>query len=115
MTADQLLAHPWISSGGCNIHTPLTTPTNLRRQVSIKQLEDFASRAMAVNRAVTKSETWGGAAEPEPVTGSMANTLTASCRMTPRQHLWDVKKMKCFSINELHSMDSDPIDMKAIV
>ena len=111
MTADQLLAHPWISSGGLNIHTPLTTPTNLRRQVSIKQLEEFASRAMAVNRAVAKSETWGGAAEPETVTSA----LTSSCRMTPRNHLWDVKKMKCFSINELHSMDSDPVAMKAIV
>jgi hypothetical protein len=31
------------------------TPTVLRRQTSIKDLEDFASRAMAVNRAVGNS------------------------------------------------------------
>ena len=30
--------------------TPLTTPGNLRRQTSLQQLEDFAVRAMAVNR-----------------------------------------------------------------
>ena len=112
LTADQVLAHPWISSGGCNIQTPLTTPTNLRRQVSIKQLEDFASRAMAVNRAVVhKSETWTARTGAEPETVQM----TSSCRMTRGQHLWDHKKMKCFSIDELHSMDSDPMAMKAIV
>merc|ERR1712189_96648 len=32
------------------------TPTFLKRQTSIKDLEDFASRAMAVNRAVEEEE-----------------------------------------------------------
>merc|ERR1712032_204105 len=35
----------------------LMTPTVLRRQTSIKDLEDFASRAMSVNRAVGNSST----------------------------------------------------------
>merc|ERR1719336_2196996 len=105
MTAEQLLAHPWITTGGCNIHTPLTTPSNLRRQTSIKQLEDFASRAMAVHRAVQKSETWGA---------TDVTTTTPSTTRQPR-HLWDVRKNKCFSINELHSLDVDALAMKAIV
>merc|ERR1711974_318628 len=64
------LDHPWILYGGNS--NSLMTPTVLRRQTSIKDLEDFASRAMAVNRAVEdedekvklptrlprKSETW---------------------------------------------------------
>jgi len=48
--AEQVLAHLWIVNGGCN--NSLDTPRNLRRQISIKDLGDFASRAMAVNRAV---------------------------------------------------------------
>jgi len=50
LDADQVLAHPWIVNGGSR--TLLKTPTNLKRQVSIKDLEDFASRAIAVKRAV---------------------------------------------------------------
>merc|ERR1712066_662567 len=45
--------HPWILHGGNS--NSLMTPTVLRRQTSIKDLEDFASRAMAVNRAVGNS------------------------------------------------------------
>ena len=104
LTAEQLLAHPWIRGGSCNTTTPLATPSNLRRQTSIKQLEDFASRAMAVHRAVQKSETWG----------AMDVTTTPSTTRQPR-HLWDVRKNKCFSINELHSLDVDALAMKAIV
>ena len=50
LDAEQVLAHSWIVGGGCRNH--LNTPGNLRRQTSIQDLEDFASRAMAVNRAV---------------------------------------------------------------
>ena len=104
LTAEQVLSDPWISGGSQHPNTPLATPTNLRRQASIKQLEDFASRAMAVNRAVQKSETWG----------ARDLTSTTSTRQ-PRHHLWDVKINKCFSINELHTLDVDTLAMKAIV
>jgi len=50
LDANQVLEHPWILHGGNS--NSLMTPTVLRRQTSIKDLEDFASRAMAVNRAV---------------------------------------------------------------
>merc|ERR1712018_622447 len=50
LDANQVLDHPWILYGGNS--NSLMTPTILRRQTSIKDLEDFASRAMAVNRAV---------------------------------------------------------------
>merc|ERR1711936_470753 len=50
LDANQVLDHPWVLYGGNS--NSLMTPTILRRQTSIKDLEDFASRAMAVNRAV---------------------------------------------------------------
>merc|ERR1712121_614777 len=53
LDANQVLEHPWILYGGNS--NSLMTPTVLRRQTSIKDLEDFASRAMAVNRAVGNS------------------------------------------------------------
>lgn len=105
LTAEQVLGHPWIRDGHCNTSTPLATPTNLRRQASIKQLEDFASRAMAVHRAVQKSETWG----------ATDGAATATNTRQPRHHIWEAKRSKCFSINELHSLDMDALAMKAIV
>merc|ERR1712107_912329 len=56
LDANQVLEHPWILYGG-NSNSLMTPPTVLRRQTSIKDLEDFASRAMAVNRAVGNSNT----------------------------------------------------------
>ena len=112
LTAEELLAQPWIRGGHCNINTPLATPTNLRRQASIKQLEDFASRAMAVHRAVQKSETWGAMDGPPTIS---TTTTTNSEHRQPRHHVWDGKKNKCFSINELHSLDVEALSMKAIV
>jgi len=50
--ANQLLSHPWIILEGCS--NSLETPGNLKKQPSIQELEDFASRAMAVNRAIEK-------------------------------------------------------------
>merc|ERR1712055_272101 len=54
LDANQVLSHPWILDEGNSNN--LMTPTNLRRQTSLKDLEDFASRAMAVNRAVEEEE-----------------------------------------------------------
>jgi len=54
LDAEQVLSHPWVANGGS--FNPLQTPTFLKRQTSIKDLEDFASRAMAVNRAVEEEE-----------------------------------------------------------
>merc|ERR1712080_664948 len=55
LDANQVLDHPWVLYGGNS--NSLMTPTILRRQTSIKDLEDFASRAMAANRAVGNSST----------------------------------------------------------
>jgi len=50
LDASQILNHTWIVRGGSS--NSLETPNNLRRQTSLKELEDFASRAMAVNRTI---------------------------------------------------------------
>ena len=54
LNAGQVLQHPWIVRGGCG--NPLETPGNLRRQTSIKDIEDFASRAMTVNRVMEEED-----------------------------------------------------------
>merc|ERR1712106_254189 len=54
LDTDQVLDHPWIINGGST--TALQTPTNLQRQSSIKELEYFASKVIAVNRAVEKDD-----------------------------------------------------------
>ena len=54
LDAEQVLDHPWIVNGGCS--NTLQTPTNLKRQVSIKDLEEFANKAMAVNRVVEEKD-----------------------------------------------------------
>jgi len=111
LNAEQVLAHPWIVKGGCS--NTLETPRNLRRQTSIKELEEFASRAMAVNRAVEeensreeqemkhsnrvlgKSETWGH--------NSIISNFDSGFlqkRRKSRVNLWD-KKNKFCSIDEL--------------
>merc|ERR1712080_225384 len=61
LDANQVLSHPWILDEGNSNN--LMTPSNLRRQTSLKDLEDFASRAMAVSRAVG-TETATGTATP---------------------------------------------------
>ena len=121
--AEQVLTHPWIVKGGCN--NSLDTPRNLRRQASIKDLGDFASRAMAVNRAVEerknenqetaqvsiklpwKSETWSC---------NMSQT-NISCdfqkkRRKSRVNLWN-EKTRFSSIDELELEQNSFI--KAIV
>merc|ERR1712123_154658 len=101
LDTDQVLAHPWIVGGGCG--NPLDTPSNLRRQTSIKDLEDFASRAMAVNRAVeeenshaiamkvpARSETWSFDSSP-PLISSFSNYEMLQKRRRCRVNLWDKK------------------------
>ena len=64
LDAEQVLDHPWIvNCGSSNI---LQTPSNLKRQLSINDLEDFASRAMAVNRAVEEDDNAKDAAITTP-------------------------------------------------
>jgi len=65
LDAEQVLDHPWVVNGGSN--TILQTPTNLKRQFSIQDLEDFASRAMAVNRAVEERNINNNLMETTPV------------------------------------------------
>jgi len=83
LDANQVLSHPWVVDGGTS--TSLMTPLNLRRQTSLKDLEDFASRAMAVNRAV------------EQTTNTTHNKVSAernnfSIESTPRSSLdsWEL-------------------------
>jgi len=113
LDATQVLNHPWIVSGGNS--NSLETPNNLRRQASIKDLEDFASRAMAVNRAVEevsyremdcekisrrtpwKSETWSFTSSPQFLTP--VSELAQKNRKS-RVNLWD-KTNKFCSINEI--------------
>eukprot|EP00092_Neocalanus_flemingeri_P039024 GFUD01042483.1.p1 GENE.GFUD01042483.1~~GFUD01042483.1.p1 ORF type:complete len:460 (+),score=129.09 GFUD01042483.1:68-1447(+) len=126
LDAEQVLTHSWIVGGGCS--NTLDTPSNLRRQTSIKELEDFASRAMAVNRAVEeeycreqeaeklstriqfKSETWGHDSNPTDMFHSNCDFLQK--RRKSRVNLWD-KKNKFCSIDELQ-LEND-FFMKAIV
>merc|ERR1719481_115535 len=56
LDAEGVLDHPWVRTGG-SPNTSLSTPRNLQRQTSIKDLEDFASRAMEVSRAVEETVT----------------------------------------------------------
>merc|ERR1711942_506819 len=120
LNSDEVLAHPWIVGGGCT--NTLNTPSILRRQTSIKDLEDFASRAMAVNRAVeeenhavamkvpARSETWSFDSSP-PNISSFSNYEILQKRRKSRVNLWD-KQNKFCAIDELE-LEND-FFMKAI-
>ena len=125
--AGQVLDHPWIVHGGNS--NSLMTPSILRRQASIKDLEDFASRAMAVNRAVEdvgekvaeasfpiripwKSETWSIDSSPPSCSSLSPTSEILSKRRKSRVNFWD-KMNKFCSIDEL-DLESD-FFMKAIV
>ena len=54
LDAEQVLAHPWIVNGGS--YNALQTPSNLKRKSSINNLENFASRAIAVNKAIEEND-----------------------------------------------------------
>jgi len=118
----QVLEHPWVANGGP--HTSLQTPINLQRQTSLKDLEDFASRAMEVNRAVEetseakavnfpvqapwKREAWSFDLSPP------SNSACSLLQRRRRSKLLMEKNRFC-SIDELglESLDSDSF-MKAI-
>merc|ERR1712179_885979 len=65
LDAVQVLDHPWIAKGGST--TALQTPTNLQKQNSIEDLEDFANRAIAVNRTVEEDDNSNERMETAPV------------------------------------------------
>ena len=127
LDANQVLGHPWILHGGNS--NSLMTPSNLRRQTSLKDLEDFASRAMAVNRAVEdevgkvataslairvpwKSETWSIDCSPLSCSSLSPAEQMSSKRRRSRVNFWD-KMNKFCSIDEL-DLESDFFS-KAIV
>ena len=110
LDASQVLDHPWVHQGGGNNN--LRTPSMLRRQTSIKELEDFASRAMAVNRAVESLES---SVEKMTVhrpilSFSLSPPLLSSCGLLARRRRSKETFLRFCSIDEL---DSD-VGMKAI-
>merc|ERR1711887_46662 len=107
LDADQVLDHPWIVNGGCT--TALQTPTNLQRQCSIKDLEDFASRAIAVSRAVEEDNATTRM-ESAPVDipskrGALSFDLSplglSSCSLLQRRRRSKDRAVKFASIDEL--------------
>jgi len=123
LDANQVLNHPWIVCGGSS--NSLETPNNLRRQTSLKDLEDFASRAMAVNRAVEEEPNRTVEEEPSPASttaplpipwqrGAFSFDLTppglSNCSLLQRRRRSREKMVRFTSIEEL---DTDLL-MRAI-
>jgi len=52
LSAEMVLAHPWVRDGQANSLRPLVTPQNIRRNNSARELSAFAESAMAVKRVV---------------------------------------------------------------
>jgi len=110
LDADQVLDHPWVLNGGPT--TVLQTPTNLQRQSSIKDLEDFANRVIAVNRAVEEVDNSNQRMETAPVDipikrGTVSFDLSplglSSCSLLQRRRRSRDRASKFSSINELES------------
>jgi len=110
LDAEQVLDHPWIVNGGSS--NTLQTPTNLKRQFSIKDLEDFASRAMAVNRAVEEEDNSnmniGTAPVDIPVKRgaisiNLSPTSISTCSLLQRRRRSRERFSKFSSIDELES------------
>ena len=107
LDAEQVLVHPWIIHGGST--NTLKTPTNLKRQFSVKNLEDFASRAVAVNRAVEEDDNHNKGTETVPVDipGKRAITFDLSppslstCSLLQRRRKSKDRFSKFSSINEI--------------
>lgn len=83
LSACQVLEHPWIVNGGSS--RTLHTPANLKRQISIKDLEDFASRTMAINRSVENVDDFDCNMDTMETISFNApgKKRTASCDLTP--------------------------------
>lgn len=104
LDADQVLAHPWVANGGPQTCSILQTPLNLQRQHSIKDLEDFASRAMEVNRAVeeiTPSISAGGGGGDHALRANNSATPTGSPHNQMTLAPW--RSLDLFSLDELDS------------
>jgi len=110
LDANQVLDHPWVVNGGSS--NTLQTPTNLKRQFSIQDLEDFANRAMAVNRAVEEDDksnkVMGTAPVDIPVKrGTILFDLSppslSTCSLLQRRRKSKDKFSKFSSIDELES------------
>jgi len=108
--ADLVLTHPWILNGGST--NVLKTPTNLKRQSCLKDLEDFANRAIAVNKAVDADDNSHHRLETAPVDipgkrGTVSFDLSplglSSCSLLQRRRRSKDLASKFSSIDELES------------
>merc|ERR1712025_1437683 len=105
---DLILHLLWILNGGPK--TVLQTPTNLQRQSSIKDLEDFANRAIAVNRAVEEDDNCHNRTTPVDIPskrGTVSFDLSplglSSCSLLQRRRRSKDRASKFSSIDELES------------
>jgi len=110
LDAEQVLRHPWIVN--CGSSNLLQTPTNLKRQLSINDLEDFASRAMAVNRAVEEDDNAKDVAINTPHyqlnTGSMSFERSFSDHFAMNLLQRRRRSKELFSkFSSIHELDSD--------
>jgi len=104
LDANQVLSHPWILDEGNSNN--LMTPTNLRRQTSLKDLEDFASRAMAVNRAVgteTATPTVTIPKKRATLSFNLSPPSVSSCSLLARRRRSKDLFLRFCSIDELES------------
>merc|ERR1719449_198935 len=107
LDADQVLCHPWIVNGGPT--TALQTPTNLQKQSSIKDLEYFANRAIAVNRAVKEDNNRMETAPLDipgkrgTVSFDLSPLSLSSCSLLQRRRRSKDRASKFSSIDELES------------
>jgi len=104
LDANQVLSHPWILDEGNS--NSLMTPRNLRRQTSLKDLEDFAIRAMAVNRAVeTETSTAPIKVPMKRATFSfdLSPPNLSSCALLARRRRSKDQFLRFCSIDELES------------
>merc|ERR1712029_192351 len=92
--------------------TALQTPTNLQKQSSIKDLEYFANRAIAVNRAVEEDNNSSKRMETAPMDipgkrGTVSFDLSplslSSCSLLQRRRRSKERASKFSSIDELES------------
>jgi len=104
LDANRVLSHPWILGEGNSNN--LMTPTNLRRQTSLKDLEDFASRAMAVNRAVgteTATPTVTIPKKRATLSFNLSPPSVSSCSLLARRRRSKDLFLRFCSIDELES------------
>merc|ERR1711962_1477316 len=104
LDANQVLSHTWILDEGNSNN--LMTPTNLRRQTSLKDLEDFASRAMAVNRAVGTETATPAVTIPKKratLSFNLSPPSVSSCGLLARRRRSKDLFLRFCSIDELES------------